>query len=218
MYIFTLHNHLIRRGHSSQLALYAWWALALLGLVGARLVQIFWLDPAYVDSQYPVPFYVGQTTFNAAELKGYYQVMLDKGTLPLYWLTQWIDFVFIACTYGAFFALSQSIYHSIKRLLPRAGRVQTIARIICFIAPLAAIADFAENLVSFVMLLQPQNFADALVYPYSSFAVIKFALFALTYLWAAVAILLLTLVLAGRAAVTVFTAKRGLLAAVRIKE
>jgi hypothetical protein len=152
MNIFTLHNRLIHRGYNSQLALYTWWLLALLALASARLVQIFWLDPAYVDSQYPVPFYVGQTTFNAAELKGYYQVMLDKGTLPLYWLTQCIDFVFIVCTYWAFFALSQSIYHSLQRLLPSANRVHKIARFICFIAPLAAVADLAENLVSFILL------------------------------------------------------------------
>jgi hypothetical protein len=81
--------------------------------------------------------------------------------------------------------------------------------LICFIAPLAAVADLAENLVSFVMLLQPQDFADFLVYPYSSFAVIKFALFALTYLWAAVAILLFTLILTSRAVSCLYTAVFG---------
>lgn len=199
MTMFTYHNRFIRHGLNRQFALWRWWLLALTGLITARLVQMLWLDPAYVDSQYPVPFYVGQTTFNAAELKSYYQVMLDKGTLPLYWLTQCIDFVFIVCTYWAFFALSQSIYHSIKQLLPSANRVHKIARVICFIAPLAAVADLAENLVSFIMLLQPLDFADFLVYPYSSFAVIKFALFALTYLWGAVALVLLTLILTARA-------------------
>ena len=194
----NFHTRFIRYGLYNQYALWRWWLLAITGLVIARLVQMFWLDPAYAQSQYPVPFFVGQTTFNAAELKGYYQVMLDKGTLPLYWLTQCIDFVFIACTYWAFFALTQSIYHSIKRVLPKALHLQAVAKACCFIAPLAAIADAAENLVSFIMLLQPVTFLDFWVYPYSSLAVIKFAIFALTYIWAAISILALVVILALR--------------------
>ncbi len=195
MDIVNPHARFVSRHFNSQFSLWRWWAMALIGLVIARVVQLFWLDPVYVASQYPVPFYVGQTTFNAVELKSYYQVMLDKGTMPVYWLTQCIDFVFIACTYLAFFALSQSIYHSITRVFPNAGRWQQLAAGICFISPLAAVADAIENFLSFIMLLQPRDFPDFLVYPYSSFAVIKFSLFAVTYLWALVmaAILLLTL-------------------------
>lgn|GEM_PF-1178261 len=194
-----LHTDFVRRSLNSHYALWRWWLVAITGLVTARLVQMFWLDPAYLASHYPVPFYVGQTTFNATELKGYYQVMLDKGTLPQYWLTQCIDFVFIACTYWAFFALTQSIFHSIKRLQPGALRWQAVAKFCCYCAPLAAVADMAENLVSFIMLLQPVSFLDMWVYPYSSFAVIKFALFALTYLWSALAAFALLLMLAARA-------------------
>ncbi|HMW71094.1 MAG TPA: hypothetical protein PKD17_04705 [Cellvibrionaceae bacterium] len=196
MTMTNFHSRFIRHSLNSQYALWRWWLLAITGLVVARLVQMFWLDPAYAQSQYPVPFFVGQTTFNAEELKGYYQVMLDKGTLPLYWLTQCIDFVFIACTYWAFFALTQSIYHSIKRVLPQASRWQVVAKVWCFIAPLAAVADAAENIVSFIMLLQPVTFLDFWVYPYSSFAVIKFAIFALTYLWAVINLFALLVILA----------------------
>lgn len=202
-----LHTNFVRRSLNSHYALWRWWLVAIAGLVTARFVQLFWLDPAYTQSQYPVAFYVGQTTFNATELKGYYQVMLDKGTLSQYWLTQCIDFVFIACTYWAFFALTQSIFHSIKRLQPSALRWQAVAKFCCFIAPLAAVADMAENLVSFIMLLQPVSFLDMWVYPYSSFAVIKFALFAFTYLWSVLAGLALLLMLAVRSFKYLFTQK-----------
>ena len=104
MDIVNPHTRFVNRGLNSQLNPGYWWLMALIGLVVARLVQALWLDPSYVASQYPVPFYVGQMTFDAVELKSYYQVMLDKGTMPVYWLTQCIDFVFIACTYLAFFA------------------------------------------------------------------------------------------------------------------
>ncbi|HRH77569.1 MAG TPA: hypothetical protein PK129_09515, partial [Cellvibrionaceae bacterium] len=122
-------------------------------------------------------------------------------------LTQCIDIVFIACTYWAFFALTQSIFHSIKRLQPSALRWQAVAKFCCFIAPLAAVADMAENLVSFIMLLQPVSFLDMWVYPYSSFAVIKFALFAFTYLWSVLAGLALLLMLAARSFKYLFTQK-----------
>ena len=193
-----LHTQLIQRSLNSQIALWRWWLLAVVGLISARLVQVFWLDPAYVQSQFPVPFYIGQTTFNAIELKSYYQVMLDKGTLSLYWQTQWIDFVFIVCTYWAFFALTQSIHHSIKRAQPRARSWQAVARAACYIAPIAAVADMLENLISFIMLLQPKGFWDIWVYPYSSFAVVKFCIFALTYLWTAINLLALFIVVTAR--------------------
>jgi hypothetical protein len=57
-----------------------------------------------------------------------------------------------------------------------------------FIAPMAAGFDALENLVSFFLLANPQDFADWLVYPYSSFAAIKFVIFGLTYCWALIAI------------------------------
>jgi hypothetical protein len=201
------HNYFVRRSFKSQLSLWAWWCMAALGLIAARLIQVLWLDPAYVASGYPVPFFVGQTTFNAAELKGYYQVMIDKDTLPLYWLTQCIDFAFIVCTYLAFFALSQSVFHSIKRVIPKALLWQAVAAYMCLIAPLAAVADAAENIFSFIMLLQPVTFPDFLVYPYSAFAVVKFFLFFLTYFWAAIMIATLLLMLCANCCYSIFKPK-----------
>ena len=207
MDIVNPHTRFVNRSLNSQFNVGYWWLLALIGLVVARLVQALWLDPSYVASQYPVPFYVGQMTFDAAELKSYYQVMLDKGTMPVYWSTQCIDFVFIACTYLAFFALSQSIFHSMVRVFPNALRWRNVAAWMCFIAPLAAVADAIENLLSFILLLQPVSFPDFLVYPYSSFAAIKFFLFALTYLWALVMAVVLVLTLCGRTCYGLVTGK-----------
>jgi hypothetical protein len=186
---------------SARAPVWAWWLGAIVGLVAAKLVQVAWLDPAYAASGFPVPFYIGQTTFNAAELKSYYQVMLNLGTMPLYHRTQLIDCLFVLCTYGAFFLLTQSIYHSLKKLAPTAKRSLKLAGWMCFIAPLAALADAAENAVSFIMLLNPTGFFDGWVHLYSGFAVLKFALFVLTYLWGAamaVGIFMLAVVQAGR--------------------
>ena len=57
-----------------------------------------------------------------------------------------------------------------------------------FVMPFNAIMDALENLVSFLMLTNPTGFADWLIYPYSSFAVAKFALYGVGYLWIVIAL------------------------------
>ena len=84
--------------------LWRWWLVAIAGLVTARFVQLFCWGSRLYSVTISGSFYVGQTTFNATELKGYYRVMLDKGTPVTVLAPQCIDFVFIACTYWAFCA------------------------------------------------------------------------------------------------------------------
>lgn len=155
-----------------------WWVIALTTFVICRLTQV-WLDGLYVQSLFPVPFFVGQTTFDAAELQSYYAVLLEKGTLDKYFWVQMADFVFMATVFVSFFALMAAVYRS----LPQIHWLRSIAQAMVFIAPMAAIFDALENAVSFVFIANPQDFIDWLVYPYSTFAVIKFAIFVLAYLW-----------------------------------
>jgi len=163
-----------------------WWLLAALAYAIARLLQ-FWLDGSYAASRFPVPFFVGQTTFDAIELKGYFAVLVQQGTLGIFARTQIIDYAFMAGTFVSFYCLASALMRTVKRVF--SGRVmRSIALVFVWLSPLAAVMDALENAVSFVMLANPLGFYDWLVYPYSSFAVIKFALFALTYCWAIVAL------------------------------
>lgn len=129
------------------------------------------LDASYAASKFPVPYAVGQTTFDGNLLKSYYQVMLDAGTLGTYWQTQFIDFGFILSMFvvGLF----------IPTLVRRAARPATWAfSILTWSATLisaGAIFDAIENLISFTMLAQPQSFPNWIALPYSAFATIKFA-------------------------------------------
>ena len=62
--------------------------------------------------------------------------------------------------------------------------------VICaLISAIAPIADQLENLVSYVMLANPRDFADSLAYIYSSFAAIKFAFFVFAYVTAPVGLI-----------------------------
>lgn len=171
---------------AARLSAIQWWCLAIPLLVIRQLTQN-WLDSLYTLSQFPVPFFVGQTTFNAAELKGYYAVLLELGTFDRYIWVQIADYAFMVTVFISFFALMAAIYRS----LPKHQALQTFARAMLVIAPLAAGFDAIENAVSFVMLANPTDFTNWLVYPYSSFAVIKFAIFVISYLWALVALVIM---------------------------
>ena len=162
-----------------------WWGIAIALLTIRQFTQI-WLDGLYVDSQFPVPFYIGQTTFNAEELKGYYAVLVSKGTLDNYFWVQMADYLFMVTVFVSFFALMTAVYRS----LPNAKWLKDLAWVMVLIAPTSALFDAVENLVSFFFIANPQGFADWLVYPYSSFAVIKFTIFILAYLWAIAGLLI----------------------------
>jgi hypothetical protein len=155
-----------------------WWSIAIVLLAVRQLTQL-WLDGLYAQSLFPVPFYVGQTTFDATELKSYYAVLVLQGTLGRFFWVQMADFLFMVTVFTSFFAVMVAIYRS----LPAITWLKKLAMMMIVVAPMAALFDAAENGVSFFFMADPAGFADWLVYPYSGFAVIKFAIFILAYLW-----------------------------------
>lgn len=166
----------------SRFNVFAWWGLAVLAWAISRTAQV-WLDGFYARSQFPVPFYTGQTTFDAVELKGYYAHMIEQGTLDIYVQTQWIDYVFMVTSLVFLVVLAGAALRTLPKAL-HGGRLFRFAKAMVYIVALAPVFDAMENLVSFVMLADPQGFSDWLVYPYSSFAVAKFTVFAIGYVWA----------------------------------
>ncbi|SMF56385.1 hypothetical protein SAMN02745866_03610 [Alteromonadaceae bacterium Bs31] len=194
--LHSSYRHALIHLAQTRLNLLAWWLLAIVTYIIARLLQT-WLDAAYLASEFPVPFYIGQTTFSAPELKSYFQVLIDKGTLGLFIKTQLIDYVFMIGTFVSFFCLSTAVMRSVKAVKLHPWML-SIGVFFVWFSPLAAVFDALENLVSFVMLRKPLEFADWLVMPYSSFAVAKFSVFISTYLWCLVAMGTVLLVIAYR--------------------
>ena len=153
-------------------------ALPLAAHAGALIVSIVgfnWvkgkLDASYAASRHPVDYATGQTSFSGDAIKGWYKVMTDAGTLDIHRQTQLIDFGFIAgmIAIGLFGGL----------LLARAWRSGSLARkaalFTATIVPAGALFDAAENVVSFVMLANPADFANWIALPYSALASLKFA-------------------------------------------
>ena len=133
------------------------------------------LDASYAASGHPVNYMTGQTRFSGTQVKEYYAVMADAGTLDIYYATQLIDFAFILGFVG--------IGLFICSLIARACRPDSWGRKLGKFAGFAfiagAICDAIENGWSFIMLAQPATFANWLALPYSGFAVLKFVLVSL---------------------------------------
>lgn len=149
-------------------------ALAFAAFQGAKSV----LDASYAASNHPVDYATGQTTFDAARIKGFYAHMQDLGTLDIYVRTQIIDFAFI----GAVMVLGLLLGTLVARLGRKGGYGRRLGFVAAGLAMTGACMDAAENLVSFVMLANPQGFADVLALPYSAFASVKFAMLTLAML------------------------------------
>lgn len=129
------------------------------------------LNQLYAASGHPVDYATGQLSFSGEQVKGWYAEMQAGGTLDVYWFTQLFDFVFIlavlamgglAATFLA--RINGSRWGSGSALWASAALV------------LGATFDAVENLISFVMLANPQGFPNWLAVPYSTMAAIKFML------------------------------------------
>ncbi|MFK7801525.1 MAG: hypothetical protein AB8G95_07845 [Anaerolineae bacterium] len=129
------------------------------------------LDESYAASNFPVPYYEGQTTFSGDQIKEYYAYMIEAGTLDIYWQTQVIDYAFIASV--IFMGLLLPSF--IAKLHLKGSWLFKGTMLFAFLIPLGGLFDALENLVSFAMLARPETFPNWLAIIYSSFATLKFA-------------------------------------------
>ncbi len=169
-------------------------AITLVAL-GAHLAATAWLNASYAASGFPVPYHVAQLSFSAEKLQGWYGELLQLGTLGDYVRTQFVDFAFIASVAW----LHPAVLLLIGRAFAPQGRARRLMVAAAVLSLIAPAADAAENLVSFVMLAQPQSFAPWLAWVYSSLAAIKFAMFMFAYAAAAIG---------GVAAITAMVTRR----------
>lgn len=136
------------------------------------------LTASYIESRFPVPYYVAQLSFDPEKLKTWYSELQQLGTFDTYVLTQHIDSLFI---------LSVLMLHGfalvlLSRLFATNSKGRKIMVACALISAIAPISDQLENLVSYIMLANPANFADGLAYIYSGFAATKFAFFVFAYI------------------------------------
>ena len=169
----------------SHLATWQWWVLGIIAMAISQYTM-GWLNGLYAQTLFPVSFMEGQTAFHGPTIKGYYAFLLEKGTFGQYYFVQIVDYLFMMTVFASNALLCIAVYRS----MPEVRGLKAIALFMVFTAPQAATFDALENAVSFIMLADPTQFADWLAYPYSSFAVAKFMVFSLAYIWIALGILI----------------------------
>ena len=163
--------------------------VALFSAIG-HLVADKQLTSLYNQSKFPVPYFVGQTSFDAEKIKAWYGEMINQGTLEIYIQTQNFDFVFILTV----IAMGFSIWGLVLRLFPQNTFFRRNILSLSLFLPLAGLFDILENLTSYIMLANPLGFADWLAYIYSGFAVLKFGAWSIALLLLVVFILALPVV------------------------
>ncbi len=112
--------------------------------------------------------------------------MIENDTLNVFWQTQVIDFAYIIATFVFTLVVMAAIY----KTLSFSSRLQDFSWLMVLLMPLNSVFDAMENLVSFLMLSDPTDFADWLIIPYSSFAATKFVLYLIGYLWIVIALII----------------------------
>ncbi|MDN4500787.1 hypothetical protein QX776_00070 [Alteromonadaceae bacterium BrNp21-10] len=168
----------LRNSINTSLSTWHWWVIAIITFAVSQYIM-GWLTNLYNLTEFPVSFFVGQTTFDAAELKGYWQVLIEKNTLGKYVMVQVYDYGYMLTVLIAFACCCIALFRS----FPINSRLRNLAWLFVLFTPQAATFDALENAVSFIMLMQPLEFADWLVHPYSAFASIKFVIYGIAYLW-----------------------------------
>lgn len=158
--------------------------LATLAAFALNLLASAWLNSSYAASGFPVPYFEAQLSFDAAKLKGWYAQLLQAGTLGLYRQTQHIDFLFIA-TVALLHPLALLL---VGRLFSASSRARGWLVVAAGLSLIAPVADGLENAVSYVMLANPLGFNVMWAQLYSSLAALKFVMFTLAYVAAAIGI------------------------------
>ena len=139
-------------------------SIAALGLANSIL------NSSYEASGHPVSYAEGQLAFNGETIKGYYAHMTNLGTLDTYVTTQLIDFGFIAAMVAIGVFLATRMARTLK-----GSRLAGLVSFAAILFVIGAGFDTIENLISFVMLANPESFADIIALPYSTAAALKFA-------------------------------------------
>lgn len=173
------------------------WYIMAFGAYGVSTLASTVLTRSYEASQFPVPYFVGQTTFDAKVTKGHYATLIEQGTLDIFVQTQIIDYAYMASMFVTLLVFGAAGARLLRWRF-RARWLTGAALAVMYLTAAGPVFDALENGVSFIMLSDPTGFPDWLVYPYSSFAVIKFALMVLGHIWAVVVpvlVLLATLVI-----------------------
>ena len=160
-------------------ATWIWWLTGIFSFYLFTRVMA-WMESLYLATKHPASVMAGQTTFNGEQIKGFYEVMIEANTLDKYIQVQINDYLLMLTMFLWLFILCAAVYRSMPATF---SKLKGFAWTMTWGLPLAPLCDALENAISFIMLANPSSFWNGLALPYSTFAVIKFLLSGMGFVW-----------------------------------
>ncbi|MFX1451696.1 MAG: hypothetical protein ACFFCM_12680 [Promethearchaeota archaeon] len=146
------------------------------------IVLYFVLFPIFMyygsKSNYPVNFIASQLSFSGDAIKSHFKTMSAE-ELNYYRITTLLDFIY-AIFYGTLL-FSLSLY--LARKFNEETSWNKSGYLVSIFGIVAAICDMIENTFILLMLTDPQGFPDAWAITHSCFALVKFILMGIGYIW-----------------------------------
>ncbi|TFG14213.1 MAG: hypothetical protein EU535_03740 [Promethearchaeota archaeon] len=144
------------------------------------------LNYYFTISNYPVSFFESQLSFSGATIKSHLRTMTSS-EIDLYRTAQIIDYLYMLA-YGTFW-FSLSLY--ISRKFDAVTAWRKTGYISAIFGVIAACCDATENVFILLMLTDPRGFPDLWAISHSFFALVKFILMGLIFIWVIVAVVTL---------------------------
>ena len=136
-------------------------------------------------SNYPVSFIESQLSFSGEVIKSHHRIMSAE-ELNLYRIAQLIDYIYMIA-YGTLY-FSLSLY--IARKFNETSSMRKSGYYIALFGLISAICDGIENIFILLMLTDPLGFPNIWAIIHSCFALVKFILIGIVYIWIISAVIL----------------------------
>ena len=132
----------------------------------------------FAASNYPVSFIESQLSFSGEVIKSHHRTM-NSEELNLYRIAQLIDYIYMIA-YGTLY-FSLSLY--IARKFDEISKWRESGYYIAILGLTSAVCDGIENIFILLMLTDPLGFPDIWAIIHSCFALVKFILIGIIYVW-----------------------------------
>lgn len=142
------------------------------------------LNYYFTISNYPVSFFESQLSFSGVAIKSHLRTM-SSAEIDLYRTAQLIDYIYMLA-YGILY-FSLALY--ISRKFDEDSGWRKTGYFAAIFGVIAACCDATENVFILLMLTDPQGFPDAWAIAHSCFALVKYLLMGILFIWIILAVL-----------------------------
>ncbi len=159
--------------------------LLLIGGIIGTILSLLIMNLFFELSNYPVSFFESQLSFSGQIIKSHFATMSFQ-ELNYYAMGQLFDYGFIISNAAVKFSLAILL----ARIFSTDSTLRNSGFIVAFLGILGSLFDAIENIFIFFMIGDPIGFNDWLAVIHSVFALAKYILTFIVYIWLLIALIL----------------------------